>query len=202
MADSSDSLYDGSFAQVATIIAQSVTVGDFTTVVDVTTNTLNLAMQLAQSELHGALVAGALDIPYSSDTVTRDINGKLARIAAAWNAVSALGSGTAIPDVQATELRSALNSGWGEAYYVYGLVDELPSFATELSKLSQNFSEAPAVFGDIAGGAGNLVSKVLGAFAGQLWPWLLVAAVILVLIYAGPEVKLFFAALARSKGGA
>lgn len=202
MADSSTSLYDGTFATVARVVASSVTVGDFQPVVESTTNTLNLAIQLAQSELHGELGAGALDIPYNSVNTTADLNANLARIAAAWNAIKGLGQGTPVPDAQAQELRSALNAGWGEAYYVYGIVDELPSFATELSKLAQNFREAPEVLGDVASGVGGFLSKVGASFAGSIWPWLAVAAVVLILIYAGPEVKLFFAALAKGKGGA
>lgn len=194
----SDTLFDGTFSGVAHWIAAIRTADDARELAASVDKFLDFAMGLANDYLPGAFKANLLDLTYSAERAVDDVNHARSRVADAVSAIGSFGGPDVLPVNLAGEIRAAITNGWSVSYYIAGLADAYPSLAEELSKVSQNLREAPEVFGGIAAGVGGTLDAILSALATKLWPWLIVAGVIALLIFFGPEVKLL--AFGAAKG--
>lgn len=200
-----ETLYSGQFSELSRQINGIVLAGEARDLDAATSRVLDAATGLAQQVLHSQTVADVLDIPFSTDTAMRDINAARVRLASAMGSIAGVPDGGEIPPQLAGEVKGAINNGWAEAYAVAGEADALPSFAVELGKVSQNLREAPGVLSglgsSVAGGIGSVVDSILGALTTKLWPWLLIAAVILFVVEFGPELRIFAAGIIKARSG-
>jgi hypothetical protein len=202
-----DSLYSGQFSELAREINAIAIAGQARDLEAATSHVLDVASGLAQS-LPGSFAANVEDIPFSSDSAMRDINAARVRLAAALATIDGVGDGGAVPPQLAGEVKAALVNGWAEAYAVAGEADALPSLATELSKVTQNLRESrtvlPEVLAPVAETIADIVNRILKALTSKLWPWVLVAGLVFLIVEFAPELRLLVAGVIKSKtpGGA
>lgn len=209
-----DTLYNGQFSGLAREVNAIGYVWQARSLDDSTAHVLDLATGYTD-ELPGGLQATVFDLPLSSAQAKADINAARVRIATAMAALDGYADGDAIPDVAVKEIRAALINGWSEAYAVAGVAEHSDSLAAELLKVSQNLHEAPGALADIgdsvakvadaeATALAKVLRKILDAFAAQLWPWLLVAGIVFLVVEFGPELRALVAGFIKVKtpGGA
>ena len=207
MAGIDDALYNGQFSELSAEINAIGFAWQARGIEDSASRSLDIASQLAQS-FHSQTVANVLDIPYSTDTAMRDINAARARMADAFSAIDSVPDEAAIPPQLAGEIKASLNNSWAQAFTVAGEAEALPSLAAELSRVTQNLRESQTVlaevFKPVADTIGDIINKILSALASKLWPWLVIAGVVFLVIEFGPELRLLVAGLIKSKtpGGA
>jgi hypothetical protein len=204
-----DPLYSGQFSEFTREVNAIVLAGQARDLENSTAHVLDVATQLADS-LPGSFEANVEGLGFSSDQAMLDINARRIRLEKAFSPIEKVGDGDEIPPQYKGEIQAAINSAWAEAFTVAGLAEAMPSLAAELSKVLQNLSESPGYFKTVATAVGDgaagvtdalagIVDKVLKAFTGKLWPWLIVAGVVFLLVEFAPELRLLAAGLIRAK---
>ncbi len=197
-----DTLYDGTFSQVSREINAIATVGQAQDLYASTVQILDFATGLA-GQLHTSLYERVIGIEevLSEEQALSDINDRRVRLNAAMAPIDGLAAGDGLPSKPiGDEIKAAMNSAWAEAYTVAGVADALPSLTTEITRVAQNFHEAPAAFEAVGAGAAKIaasaadalaqvVDKILAALTSKLWPWLVVAGLIFLVIEFGPELR-------------
>jgi hypothetical protein len=197
----SDTLFDGTFSGVAHWINGIRTADEARALGASVDKFLDFAMRIADDYLPGAFKANLLDLTYSAEKAAEDINHARARLAESLAAISEYGGPDILPAGYAAEIRGAITNGWSVSYTIAGIADALPSLGEELAKVSQNLREAPAAFGDVAAGVGDAIDKILAALGSKLWPWLVIAGVVALFIFFGPEIKLIAFGAAKGVAG-
>jgi hypothetical protein len=202
-----DILYNGTFSGLSAEINAVGFAWQARGIEGSTSRALDIASELA-GQFHSQTVADVLDIPYSTETAMRDINAARVRMNAAFAAIDSVPDEGEIPPQYAGEIKASLNSAWAEAFTVAGEAESLPSLAAEISKVTQNLRESrtvlPEILAPVADTIGAIIDKILKALTSKLWPWLLVAGLVFLIVEFAPELRLLVAGVIKSKtpGGA
>jgi hypothetical protein len=136
--------------------------------------------------------ASAFGIGVSSASAKRDLDGARKKLEDAYARAGSGGATDLVPDPLWQQCRAATVGAYTSAFVVKATaIDSAEvSFTTELGRLSQNLSEAPAYFaaaaeavGDVAAGVVDKVAApAIGSVVGALLPVLLVVGVLLLIV--------------------